>query len=138
MTTSIVLSTLSKVCFVVLFRTLRAGENINMGGLAPKTLKKLKGDRLGLPSLSKVLAKAMGLGPTAPNKIPCSLVIGMSGTWMETISFIAYKDSKYSGKGNSYAGKEIEYLCPIYVIFKLNMVVGWILVPKRKLRIFYC
>jgi hypothetical protein len=85
---------LFNVCFVVLFRTLRAGENIKMGGLALNTLKKLKGDKLGLPRSSKVLAKAIGLGPIAPNKIPCNLAIGMSWTWMDTISFIAYKDSK--------------------------------------------
>ena len=30
--------------------------------------KKLKGARFGLPSSSIVLAKAMGLGPTAPSK----------------------------------------------------------------------
>jgi hypothetical protein len=35
-----------------------------MGGLALNTLKKLKGDKLGTPLLSIVLAKAMGLGPT--------------------------------------------------------------------------
>ena len=32
------------------------------------TLKKLKGAKFGLPSTSKVLAKAIGLGPTAPLK----------------------------------------------------------------------
>ncbi|NNL39078.1 MAG: hypothetical protein HKO75_04375, partial [Flavobacteriaceae bacterium] len=49
-------------------RTLLAGENMSMGGFALKTLKKLKGDKFGLPSSSTVLANAIGLGPTAPNK----------------------------------------------------------------------
>ena len=39
-----------------------------MGGFAPKILKKLKGDKLGFPSASTVLAKAIGLGAMAPNK----------------------------------------------------------------------
>jgi hypothetical protein len=39
-----------------------------MGGLALKTLKKLKGAKFGFPSLSIVLAKQIGLGPTAPSK----------------------------------------------------------------------
>jgi hypothetical protein len=50
---------------VVLFRTLRAGEKTNIGGLALNTLKKLKGDKLGFPISSIVLAKAIGLGATA-------------------------------------------------------------------------
>jgi hypothetical protein len=61
----------ARVCFVVLPRTLLAGEKIRIGGLALKTLKKLYGERLGLPSLSMVLAKAIGLGPIEPSKIPC-------------------------------------------------------------------
>ena len=65
---STVAFTLSKVCFVVLSLTLLAGENIKIGGLALNTLKKLKGERLGLPSESMVLANAMGLGATAANK----------------------------------------------------------------------
>jgi hypothetical protein len=48
--------------------TRRDGEKIKIGGLALNTLKKLNGDRLGCPSLSMVLAKAMGLGATALNK----------------------------------------------------------------------
>jgi hypothetical protein len=36
-----------------------------MGGLELKTLKKLKGDKLGVPFSSKVLANAIGLGATA-------------------------------------------------------------------------
>ena len=75
MTTSFVVSTFSSVCFVVLSRTLRAGENINIGGFALNTLKKLKGDKLGLPSTSIVLAKAIGLGATALNKYPCNFPV---------------------------------------------------------------
>jgi len=39
-----------------------------VGGLDPNTLKKLKGDKLGVPFSSIVLANAIGLGATAPNK----------------------------------------------------------------------
>lgn len=91
MTTSIFLRTFSKVCLVLLSRTLREGENIKMGGLELNTLKKLKGDKLGLPFPSTVLAKAMGLGPTAPNKYPCNVAVGTSEALMETIFFIAGK-----------------------------------------------
>jgi hypothetical protein len=38
-----------------------------IGGFALKTLKKLKGDRFTLPAESIVLAKAIGLGVTAPS-----------------------------------------------------------------------
>jgi hypothetical protein len=53
---------------VVLSRTLRAGEKIKRVGFEPKILKKLNGLKLGLPSLSIVLAKQMGLGAIAVNK----------------------------------------------------------------------
>jgi hypothetical protein len=43
-----------------------------MGGLAEKTLKKLKGAKFGFPSLSIVLANAIGRGPIAPNKCACN------------------------------------------------------------------
>tara|TARA_R110000796_G_scaffold18693_6_gene56642 strand:+ start:16493 stop:16729 length:237 start_codon:yes stop_codon:yes gene_type:complete len=76
---------------VLLSLTLREEENIKIGGLEPKTLKKLKGDKLGLFLSSIVLAKAMGLGPTAPNKYPCNLAVGTSEAVMETIFFIADK-----------------------------------------------
>jgi hypothetical protein len=56
------------VSFVVLFLPDRAGENIITGGLALNTLKKLKGAKFGFPASSKVEAKAIGLGPTAPNR----------------------------------------------------------------------
>jgi hypothetical protein len=74
-TTSFVAMAFSKVCFVVFPLTLRAGENIIMGGFAPNTLKKLKGDKFGFPSASIVLAKAMGLGAIAPNKYPCNFAV---------------------------------------------------------------
>jgi hypothetical protein len=41
---------------------LRAGEKIQIGGLEPKILKKLKGERFTLPLLSLVDTKAIGLG----------------------------------------------------------------------------
>jgi hypothetical protein len=49
-----------------------------MGGLELKTLKKLNGDKFGLPCASKVLAKAMGLGATAVNKYLCNFEEDMS------------------------------------------------------------
>ena len=67
-TTSPVAFTFSKVCFMVLSLTLLAGEKIKIGGLALNTLKKLNGERFGLPSTSIVLAKAIGRGATADNK----------------------------------------------------------------------
>jgi hypothetical protein len=53
---------------MLLFLTLRAGEKMAMGGLTPNTLKKLKGLKLGCPSLSIVLANAMGRGAMEANK----------------------------------------------------------------------
>jgi hypothetical protein len=55
--------------------TLRAGLKMSMGGLAPKTLKKLNGDKFLLPSSSIVLAKHMGLGATALNKKLCKTAV---------------------------------------------------------------
>jgi hypothetical protein len=55
---------LIKVCFIELSRTRLEGEKIRIGGLALNTLKKLKGDKLGFPLVSTVLANAIGLGPT--------------------------------------------------------------------------
>lgn len=92
------LSTFSKVCLVLLSRTLRDGEKIKIGGLELKTLKKLKGDKLGRPLSSMVLANAMGLGPIAPNKYPCNLAVGTSEAVMETIFFIAGKGTQNVGK----------------------------------------
>jgi len=43
-----------------------------IGGFALNTLKKLKGDKLGFPSASIVLANAIGLGATELNKKPCN------------------------------------------------------------------
>ena len=52
----------------MLLRTRLAGEKIAIGGLALNTLKKLNGLKFGLPDASTVLVKAIGRGPTAPNK----------------------------------------------------------------------
>jgi hypothetical protein len=52
----------------VLFLIRLNGEKINTGGLELNILKKLNGDKFGVPSLLKVLAKAIGLGPTAATK----------------------------------------------------------------------
>jgi hypothetical protein len=43
-----------------------------MGGLVLKILKKLNGDKFGLPWASMVLAKAMGLGATAEESRACN------------------------------------------------------------------
>jgi hypothetical protein len=56
------------VSFVVFNLPDRAGEKINMGGFALKTLKKLNGAKFGLPVASTVDANAIGLGPMAPSK----------------------------------------------------------------------
>jgi hypothetical protein len=56
------------VSFVVLLLPERAGENIITGGLALKTLKKLNGAKFATPISLTVEAKAIGLGPIAPNK----------------------------------------------------------------------
>ena len=53
---------------MVLFLPLRAGEKINIGGLALNTLKKLKGAKFGTPFSSIVEANAIGRGPIAPSK----------------------------------------------------------------------
>lgn len=53
---------------MVLSRTRRAGEKMAMGGLLPKILKKLYGDKLEFPFASIVEAKQIGRGAIAPNK----------------------------------------------------------------------
>jgi hypothetical protein len=63
---------------MVLSLTLREGEKIKMGGLALNKLKKLNGDKLGLPSASTVLARAIGLGPMDPCKYPCNSAVDIS------------------------------------------------------------
>jgi hypothetical protein len=67
-TTSGTSLTLLKVSLSELVRPDRAGEKIKIGGLALKTLKKLKGARFLFPSRSTVEAKAIGRGPIDPNK----------------------------------------------------------------------
>jgi hypothetical protein len=62
----------SKVCFVVLSRTLLDGEKIKIGGTVLNILKKLKGDKLLLPFLSTVDASAIGLGEMAVCITVCS------------------------------------------------------------------
>ena len=44
-----------------------AGEKTRIGGLLPKALKKLKGDKFIFPSPSIVLANAIGLGAIEAN-----------------------------------------------------------------------
>ena len=78
---------LIKVCLIVLLRTLRAGEKINIGGLLLNTLKKLNGDKFGFPFRSKVLAKAIGLGATALCKYPCNFTGEISFGSMLNINF---------------------------------------------------
>ena len=79
---------MSKVCFVLLALTLLAGEKIIIGGFAPKTLKKLKGDKFGTPFSLIVLAKAIGLGATAPRRYPCNFEVGMLLGSIDNIVFI--------------------------------------------------
>jgi hypothetical protein len=81
----------SKVCLVVLFFTLLAGEKIKIGGFALNTLKKLNGLKFMLPFASTVLAKAMGLGATAVNKILCnSAVVIEFGSIVVIFDFIIF------------------------------------------------
>jgi len=72
----------------VLSFTLRAGEKTIIGGLALNTLKKLKGAKFGFPSLSTVLAKAIGLGATLPNKYPCNFATEISFGFIDNIVII--------------------------------------------------
>jgi hypothetical protein len=70
---------------------------MRIGGFAPNTLKKLKGDRLGLPWPSIVLAKAIGRGPTAPSKYWCSLGVEISFGSILSIWKILTKVTKPAG-----------------------------------------
>src|SRR6185437_1611203 len=65
-------STFSRVCFVVLFLTLLAGEKMTTGGLVLNKLKKLNGLRFTFPFLSTVDAKQIGREPLAclKNSVP--------------------------------------------------------------------
>jgi hypothetical protein len=65
----------SKVSLVELSLTLLDGENISIGGLALNILKQLKGLKLTFPSLSTVLAKAIGLGATDNKSILCNSLV---------------------------------------------------------------
>ena len=78
MTHSFVASTLSKVCLVVFPLTRLAGEKMAIGGFALKTLKKLKGAKLGFPSAFMVLTNVMGRGATALNNSPCNCGVSIS------------------------------------------------------------
>jgi hypothetical protein len=40
-----------------------------------KYIKETKGDKLGFPSASTVLANAIGLGPTEPCRYPCNFAV---------------------------------------------------------------
>jgi len=93
------------VCLVVLFLTRRAGENIIIGGLALKTLKKLKGDKLGRPSASIVLANAIGLGATELNNKPCNLPVGRTLGSNDVIEI----PNLHKG---SYSDNELKMICP--------------------------
>jgi hypothetical protein len=79
----------------VLSRTRLAGEKIKIGGFALNTLKKLKGDKLGFPYASNVLANAIGLGATALCKYPCNLAGAISfGSILTMMGIIFHKDNK--------------------------------------------
>jgi hypothetical protein len=81
-----------------LSRTRLEGEKTKIGGLALNTLKKLKGDKLGIPFSLIVLAKAIGLGPTALCKYPCSCAVGISFGLMLIIIFLFTRTSFRSYK----------------------------------------
>jgi hypothetical protein len=85
----------------VLSRTRLAGEKIKIGGFELNTLKKLKGDKLGFPYASNVLANAMGLGATALCKYPCNLAGAISfGSILNMMGTIFYKYNKKKYKSN--------------------------------------
>ena len=88
------------------------------GGLALNTLKKLKGDRLGVPSASTVLANAIGLGPTAPSKYPCNLGVGRSDGVIEISSFMAYKNTQIEGSRKAIVGGKKHN---IFLYFELSL-----------------
>jgi hypothetical protein len=90
---------------VVLLRTRRAGENINMGGFALNTLKKLKGDKLGRLWASMVLAKAIGLGATELNNKLCNLPVERALGSNDVIE----NANLYKG---SYSNSELKMNCP--------------------------
>jgi hypothetical protein len=69
-------------------RPLLLGAKAKIGGLALNTLKKLKGAKLGLPSLLIVEAKQMGRGPILPIKNWCSCGIGVSDGLITSILII--------------------------------------------------
>jgi hypothetical protein len=86
-TTSGTSKTFSRVCLVVLSRTLLDGEKIKIGGTVLNILKKLNGDRLMVPFLSTVEARAMGRGDTAV----CMIVWSCTGDNSEGITvFIVF------------------------------------------------
>ena len=89
-TTSFTSSTFCKVCFTVLSLTLLAGEKINVGGLEPKTLKKLNGLKFTSPFKLIVLANAIGLGATAVSKILCNSFVEIELGSMEVTCFIIF------------------------------------------------
>jgi hypothetical protein len=66
-----------------------------IGGLALKTLKKLNGERFGLPFASMVLANAIGLGATALNKSPCNFPVEISVGINDAIKKIAFAKDNY-------------------------------------------
>jgi hypothetical protein len=72
----------------VLSFTLLAGENTIIGGFALKTLKKLKGAKFGFPSVSTVLAKAIGLGAILPKRYPCNFATEISFGFIDNIVII--------------------------------------------------
>ena len=74
---------------MVLSLVRRAGEKIKIGGLALKTLKKLKGLKFTFPLESIVLAKAIGLGATAANSILCISVVEMEAGSIEVVLAIS-------------------------------------------------
>jgi hypothetical protein len=77
---------------MVLSRTLRAGENMSVVGFEPKTLKKLKGLKLGFPSLSMVLAKQIGRGAMAVSNALWNSASGKSFGVMVFILIVRLKD----------------------------------------------
>jgi hypothetical protein len=91
MTTSNVSLTFSAVFLSAPVRPERLGANINIGGLALNTLKKLNGAKFGFPFASIVDAKAIGRGATALNSKPCKRAVDISDGFNDIYFPIVYQ-----------------------------------------------
>jgi hypothetical protein len=89
---------------------LRAGENIAIGGLVLKILKKLNGLRLGFPFLSIVLTNATGLGAMTLDKYPCKA--GIESSFGLSVNMRCKdKNNRKNPKREMFIPQDIRRLC---------------------------